>query len=302
MGTVLQMTLCGVGGSPAPAAASDTLFAVAEKLDRELTTYAPTSAILRLNAAAGSGPTSVPADLHRILSESVRSWRQTAGAFDVTVGPLTALWRQAGERGSAPDHEELREVLERVGSEKITLLDHDKVALARPGMALDLGGIGKGYALDRMAERLPSLGIRSALLDFGGSSWVAIGTPPDAPAWRVLLRRPDGGVLGVINLQDEAISISETFGQSAVVGGRRKGHIVDPRTGQPIDVDRRTCVVAPSATQAEALSTALVVQGREGLGALERLHQSGIEALLAQAGDPPARTSGFDRAVAFAPL
>ena len=144
MGTVLQLTLCGT--DPAQTRrTSDSLFQTAARLDRLLTTYAPDSPVSRLNAAAGQGAMPVPTDVMDALSLSVRYWELTRGTFDITVGPLLTLWKTASP--ACPPPILVRHTLSRVGSHQIVLSPHGTVALAHKDMALDLGGIGKGFAL-----------------------------------------------------------------------------------------------------------------------------------------------------------
>jgi thiamine biosynthesis lipoprotein len=176
----------------------------------------------------------------------------------------------------------------------------DEVRLA-PGMVLELGGIGKGFALDRLAETLALAGVRDALLSFGESSVVALGAPPGAERWRLLVRGPGGGYAGVIALRDQTLSVSSSFGTSDEIAGLRAGHILDPRSGRPVTQERVAVVVAPTATAGEAWSTALVVLGAEpGLGLAEAA--PGVEALLLAPGEPPRETSGFPGATRFEAL
>lgn len=296
MGTVLQLTLCGTDPDQTRRT-SDSLFQTAARLDRLLTTYAPDSPVSRLNATAGQGAMSVPAEVMDALALSVRYWELTGGTFDITVGPLMALWKRAS---GLPSPDTVRHTLSRVGSHKIVLSPQGTVALAQ-NMALDLGGIGKGFALDRMVALLKERRVGRALLNFGHSSQWAVGRPPDAPGWRLLVRLPDGTITGIATLRDQALSVSGSLGQSVALGDRRYGHVIDPRTGQPIQRDLLACVVAPSAAQAEALSKALLILGEsEGTALLERL--SGVEGLLLETKGRRWETRGWRQAVSFVDL
>ncbi|MBI3303593.1 MAG: FAD:protein FMN transferase, partial [Deltaproteobacteria bacterium] len=188
----------------------------------------------------------------------------------------------------------------RVGSEKLQLSSDGRVSLTRRGMAIDLGGIGKGYALDQLAVRLRTQGIANALLDFGQSSIWALGAPPDAPGWRLLVQQPDGRTAGVITLRDQALSVSGSLGQSVTINGQRYGHVIDPRSGEPLRRDLLACVIAPSAAQAEALSKALLILGeQEGIALLRDL--PGVEGLLTEASGQRWMTAGWAQATAFVP-
>lgn len=256
MGTILEITV------DAPSAELGHAWirraaAEARRLDRELSSFDAESALSRLNASAGAGPCEVPPDLYRVIAASIGFSRRSGGAFDVTVAPLIALWRQASERGRLPGGAELAAARRRVGSERIALVPPSRIALP-PGSSVDLGGIAKGYAADRMQTVLRELGATSALVNFGGSSMVALGPPAGTRPWPIWLRR-GGSLEGPLRLRDAALSTSGSLGQTERVRSRRFGHILDPRSGWPIERDAQATVVAPSATEAEVWSKALLV-------------------------------------------
>jgi thiamine biosynthesis lipoprotein len=145
------------------------------------------------------------------------------------------------------------------------------VQFERPGVRLDLGGYAKGYAAERAARLLRESGVASALLHGGTSSVCTIGAPPDAASWRVVLAeplsRPDA--LLAAELRDRALSVSSALGRSFSASGRRYGHVVDPRTGEPARASLAAAVTGPSASTCEALSTALLVLGPAWLPTLE---------------------------------
>lgn len=300
MGTVLQLEVCAADDELVGEALASS-FATAAHLDALLTTYSGTSPTNRLNARAGAGATVLPPEVVEVLALSREYAVLTGGTFDVTVGPLIALWREAGERGAPPSPAMLAQARARVGSERIVLGGDGRwAALSAGGMAVDFGGIGKGYALDRIAARLEAAGVASGLLDFGRSSIRALGGPPDSPGWRLLLRHPSRGAIGVVTLRDRAMSISGSLAQGPEIAGRRYGHVIDPRTGRPLERDLLAAVVAPSAASAEALSKALLLLGEEdGIALLGDL--AGVEALLADADGSSWATPGWADAVAFAP-
>ncbi len=296
MGTVLELTLCA--DDPAPLRQQfDPLFTTATHLDTLLTTYNPTSPVSRLNAAAGQGPFTVPPEVSDLLTRSLHHTKVTRGTFDVTIGPLMGLWREAERRQTVPTRKELRKVRRRIGSAQVGLLPPHSVVL-KPGMALDLGGIGKGYALDQLQQQLTRQHIQHALLDFGQSSLWALGAPPDAPGWRILLQHSNGTHVGVLTLRDQALSISASMSQVFEIKRRRYGHMIDPRTGQPLRRDLLACVIAPTATQAEALSKALLILGEhEGIALLRRV--PGVEGMLSETMGASWMTPGWRQAVAF---
>ena len=299
MGTILEIEIAGREGEISRARL-DPLFDEVSRLEAIFTRWSDDSALMRLNAAAGQGPRPVPPELARILADC-RAWsRLTRGSFDVTVGPLVALWTEAGRRGRLPAPERLAAARALVGQERLTLRPDGRVALA-PGMALDLDGVAKGWALDRVVERLRAEGVAGALLDFGGSSVVALGAPPDGPRWRTLLRAPGGEFSGTLALRDRALSVSSSFGTWSEIEGRRYGHVLDPRSGQPMTRAYLAAALAPSAGEAEAWSKALLVLGpEEGLALLEQ--RPGAEGLLVDEAGRRFESSGFAEASGFAPL
>lgn len=272
MGTLLEMTVEAPDVDTARSWIRQSV-AEARRLDRELTSFDPDSALSRLNRGAGSGAQRVPPDLFRIVAESIELSRGSGGAFDVTVGPLVEAWREAARRNRPPDAAELAASRSAVGYEKIRLRFPDEIELAT-GMSLELGGIGKGYGADRLVERLRALGATAALVSFGESSIVAVGAPAGASGWPIWVRRGNG-VEGPLELRDAALSTSRSLGRTQRIGGRRVGHLLDPRTGQALDVDRQATVVAPTATEAEAWSKALILDPTAAFAALARRSETG---------------------------
>jgi thiamine biosynthesis lipoprotein len=240
----------------------------------------------------------VDPELARLLAVSISHAARTRGAFDPTVGPLVALWDEAGRRGSPPAREKLAAARARVGWRGLRAAPPDRVELAPAGASLDLGAIAKGYALDRMADALRADGIEAALMSFGQSSIRAIGAPPGELAWRILVRRPEGGFAGVASLRDRSLSVSASLGQGVWIAGRLYGHVVDPRSGEPISRRAEAVVVAPEAAAAEAWSTAWLVLGAEGgLALLERERE--CEGLWLEPGGRVLATRGWREATRF---
>ena len=299
MGTILEITLHAPETPLAHATLAD-LFALAARLDAAMTLYDPHSELSRLNQAAGRGPVAVDPELARILEAAVAYSRLTQGSFDVTVGPLVALWTRAGETGEPPSAEAIARARALVGADQIRV-EGSFVTLAREGVSVDLGGIAKGWALDRMLPLLRQRGIDRALLDFGQSSLWALGAPPGTAGWRLLARGPDQGALGVLTLSDQALSVSGSLGQWVEIGGRRYGHVLDPRSGLPQGRRRQALVVAPNAALAEALSKGLLILGeKEGVALVAA--QPGCQGMLVDADGGSWETLGWRKAVGFEPL
>ncbi len=300
MGTVLEITLV-VPDKALGREALGALFELAQELDAMLSVYAPQSEVSRLNAGAGAEPQPVSPELARLLARSIEYSALSGGSFDVTVGPLIELWTRAAKRDAPPTPGELARARARVGYAKIRVGADGRVALAEPGVSIDLGGIAKGWALDRMRPILERFAITDALLNFGQSSVWALGTPQDADAWRLLVRGPDETWLGVISLAERALSVSGSLGQWVEIGGERYGHVLDPRSGQALRQRRQALVLAPDATLAEALSKALLVLGEDvGMALLEAQPQ--CEALLVDAGGEVWSTRGWNQAARFEPF
>ena len=272
MGTLLAVTL--PGGGPDLAQDLARIFGTATAWERVMSAHEPTTPLARLNRHAGDAAGVVSRALATAVGLGRDLAARTQGAFDPTIAPLAKLWRRAARRGRPPSPRQLERARRLVGWRSIEV-DASRVALRTRGMALDLGALGKGIALDRIARRLRRGGCRAALVNFGESSLVAIGRPPRGQ-WRVALRHPDGGFAGEFTLDDRACSTSATQGQTLRLGRAVLGHIVDPRTGRPLRRRAQVSVLAPSATVAEALSTALLVLGPRAMSAVAR--EFGVDA------------------------
>ncbi|MBI4516159.1 MAG: FAD:protein FMN transferase [Deltaproteobacteria bacterium] len=270
MGTILQVTVVASDSATARSLA-DAAVTEARRWDDVLTTWRAEGELARLNARAGLGA----ARISRELAAALRQMRQlsaaTGGAFDPGVGPLVRVWRRPGPHATAPAGAGGSYI-----DDAALTLTGDEAALAA-GAALDAGAIGKGIALDAIAARLRAGGAAAAFLDFGGSSQLAIGAPPEAPeGWPVLVAGVlPGSAHGVIALRDAAASTSQALG-----AGAEAGPIIDPRSGMPVRPPLLATVLAPDATTADAWSTALIVMGRAGL---TQIDASGLAAFMEDA-------------------
>jgi FAD:protein FMN transferase len=270
MATRFELLLHGEDGVHLRAAGEEALAEI-ERIEAQLSFYRPTSEVGRLNARAADSPVRVDAALFHLLARARRYSEETRGAFDVTVGPLMRCWGFVGGSGAMPDPAALEEARARVGMHLVELDEANlTVRYLRPGVQIDLGAIGKGYAMEQAVLILQELGIASALLHGGTSTVHALGRPPGGDRWKVAIDRPDttGGQgepqpLSVVPLEDQALSVSAVWGKAFALDGRVYGHVLDPRLGRPVERAALAAVVGVSATETDALSTALLTLGVE---------------------------------------
>lgn len=230
------------------------------RLDHVMSNYDPQSELSRLNHSAHFRPQSVSRDLFRVIEQSLQYSELSNGKFDITVGPLVDLWKAqlSGDRPvTAADERKARNC---VGFRKILLIPPSRIEFRSSCLRLDLGAIGKGYAVDRAAEILRTRGIQSAIINAGGSTLYAIGAPPGRSGWMVRLRDPSGLVNPEVTLKDDSVSTSEQTAKSLLTPSSA-GHIIDPRKGEPITNSGAVSVLARTATDSDALSTTLLLLG-----------------------------------------
>jgi FAD:protein FMN transferase len=236
-------------------------FARFAELDAIMSDYRVDSELMRLCARAGQGPVAVSGELFHVLELSQRLARLSGGAFDVTCGPLVALWREARKVGQLPDPEKMAAAQALVGYCKMHLDAAARtVELEQPGMRLDLGGIAKGYACDEAIRVLKEHGIDRALVEAGGDI-AASGPPPGRGGWSIAVR----GMAQPFTLANGGLSTSGDTEQFVEIGGVRYSHVLDPRTGLGLTNPIQVTVLARDATTSDSLATALCVLGeREG--------------------------------------
>lgn len=255
-------------GTPDALAAAEDALDLIDDLEDQLTVYRDHSEVSRLNATAATGPVAVEPNLFDLLSRAAVLTNETAGAFDPATGSLIKAWGFYRRDGHVPPPRELKAARACSGMRHVVLNATDRtVKYRRAGLELNLGGLGKGYALDEAADLLArKWGVRSALLHGGGSSVRAIGTPPGQPrGWPVAVRHPwEDRTLGTVWLTDQGFGTSAATFQYFEYNGRKLGHLLDPRTGWPASGTASASVVAPTAADADALSTAFFVTGTPG--------------------------------------
>lgn len=317
MATRFEFVLCGHDETRLRAAGDDALREVV-RLEAALSLYQPDSEIAEVNRHAAHHPVRITPEVFSLLRHALTLSAATGGAFDITAAPLLRAWGLMGGSGRVPGPEELAAARLCVGAALVTLDEGAfTVQFNRPGVILDLGAIGKGYALDRAAESLRESGVENALLHGGTSSVLAWGRPPEneAAAWRVAIGRPESEgfhaqagaaaptdrPLAVVELHDESFAVSAVWGKGFTDNGRFYGHVLDPRTGCPVDQVLLAAIALPSATESDAVSTALLVRGAEMLERLSGPDSPGRCLVVERDGTPDGyrvRSHGIETCVA----
>lgn len=239
-----------------------------EVLEDQMTVYRDDSEVIRINRRAVDGPVPVEPRLFALFQLAARLHRETHRAFDITSGPLSDVWGFSRRAGRWPGDAELSAAVEGVGMDQVELdTSGQTIVFRRPGVSVNLNSIGKGYALDRMAELLAERGVNDFLLHGGRSSVLARGNTPSAAGWSIGLRHPlrPAERLGEVVLRDQALATSGSGTQYFEHDGRRYGHVIDPRTGRPAEGVFTATVIAPTAAEADALSTAFYVMGPDAV-------------------------------------
>ena len=305
MGTFLDIALVAENRETG-LAASERIVAEARRVEDLLTTWRD-SPLSRLNAAAPGEEVAVGPELAAVLAEVLRWSSRTDDAFDPTVAPLVRAWDLRGV-GRVPDRSELAAAVAATGPGRFRVSPElGTAARLHPAAGIDEGAWGKGYALDRIAERLADSGVRDALIDLGGQT-LALGRDPSGAsgnAWRIGIAHPRERRRPVVmlSLSNLSASTSANSERGRTVGGRRIGHELDPHTGEPAFDFGSATVLAPSALVADVLSTAFFVLGPEkGLALSERLRREGVaqEVLFLIDGDAGLPTRGSRRLEALA--
>lgn len=255
------------------------------RVERLLTVYRPKSPLSGLNRLSGRGLIAVLPEILQVISKALYYAEKSGGAFDPTAGPLVRLWGfgPGKERVSPPGEEEILSLLPRVGYKHLQIdFESKNLRFLQEGIELNLGGIGKGYAIDRAVEKLKEAGIRIGMVDCG-STMYGLGAPPRQSGWQAVIRHPriQEGEAGGVSLCDQALSTSGDYEKFFIFEGKRFSHVIDPRSGYPVKESAGVSVVAPTAMEADALSTAAFVLGaKEGSKLLEGFPR--VEGLLIQ--------------------
>ncbi len=247
--------------------AAKAAFSEISRLDAVMSDYRPDSELMKLVQRADREPVRVSRDLFNVLNQAQTLAEQSDGAFDVTIGPLVRLWRTARRDERLPDPARIDSARALVGWRGLVLDSAAQtVRLNRPGIQIDLGGIAKGYAVDRAFASLRARGVTRALIEFGGDYRLG-DPPPGTDGWDVEIAHADSAHR-FMRLQNVAVASSGDTEQYVEVDGVRYSHVVDPRTGIGLTTRIAATVIAPVGITADALATALTVTTPEQRGKL----------------------------------
>ncbi len=256
-------------------------------LEQQLSFYRDDSDIRTINTRAAYEPVPVDGRLFSLLQRAKQLSQETSGAFDITIAPLLGAWGFTGEGGRTPSNEEIDAARAITGMHLLELdFENLTVRFLAEGVTIDLGAIGKGYAVEQAAEILRDAEVGGALIHGGTSSVQAVGGQTDGTPWQVAIQDPLDAAnhLAVVPLVDRSLSVSAVHGKFFTEGEARFGHVLDPRTGRPVQGALLAAVVCDSATDGDALSTALLTLGSPFLPELCDLRPN-LGALVAVADD-----------------
>jgi thiamine biosynthesis lipoprotein len=291
LGTVVDLMVVSSSERHAQEA-MEAAYAEMSRAEALLNRYDDKSQIARINKRAGSEMISVDREVQEILQRSLHYAVRTDGLFDITVGALIDLWGIGTDRERVPDSEELQRTLQYVDYRYLELHVDQGVRLRFPEVTLDLGGVAKGYSIDRGIEILRSHDVTGALLNAGGDIR-GFGTKIDGAPWRIGVRHPrDPGILGVVELRDRAIATSGDYERYFLSQGTRYHHIFVPHTGMPARECQSVTILAETAEEADVWATTVFLLGPErGLAFIEE--ETSIEGMIVNADGEIILSSGF---------
>ncbi len=232
-----------------------------QRIEHLLSRYHENNQIFALNKNAGVGSVAVSQEVRELLQRGNDYGVLTDGLFDIAIGALVDLWGIGTERERVPSEEEIQQTLPRINRAALDLSNPQGVSITQPGVSIDLGGIGKGYAIDRAWQTLKDHGVEKALINAGGNIR-CIGTRIDGNPWRIGIKHPrQEGILGVIDVTEKAVATSGDYERYFMQDGTRYHHLLDPHTGRPAQGCQSVTILAPTAEMADALSTSVFLMG-----------------------------------------
>ncbi|MGM0501053.1 MAG: FAD:protein FMN transferase [Bacillota bacterium] len=281
MGTVIKIK---IHGSQAEELVEQS-FTIIDEIEEKMSANLSNSEISKINQAAGQEKVRVSSETYQVLNKALDYAKMSQGFFDPSIGSLVELWGIGTAEEQVPSEEEIKEKIKVVDYKQVQLLEENHVFLTEKGMKLDVGGIAKGYAADRVISFLKSKGVQSAFIDIGGNVSV-LGTKPNDDLWSVGIQNPNknrGQVLAAIDVKDKTIVTSGNYERYFTKNGTKYHHILNPKTGYPARKNIiSVTIVAEKSFDADALSTAVYALGlKEGLSLINSLDK--IEAMVVTA-------------------
>ncbi len=293
--TIIDITVVSRSQKDATAAI-EAAYAEIERIEALVSKYAPDSQLSAINRHAGEAQAvQVDAEVVAIVQRSLEYTERTAGMFNMAVGAVIDAWGIGTDHEHVPDSDELSRALQLIDSHDVNV-EGQTVRLTKAGMTLDLGGIAKGYSIDRALAILQEHGIQHALVNAGGDIR-CVGAKPDGTSWRIGIQHPrENGLIGVVELGDAAITTSGDYERFFMQDDVRYHHLIDPRTGMPARECRSVTILTSTAEAADVYSTAVFIMGPEqGLAFIEE--HSELEGMIVRADGGIVTSSGF----AYAP-
>ncbi|MBI5569961.1 MAG: FAD:protein FMN transferase [Desulfomonile tiedjei] len=282
LGTLIEVTVRG--RQDKARAATQAVFEELKRVEESASFHKP-STLMKLNEAAGTGPVKVDEELVTLVSAGLKAAQESGGAYDPTVGAVSRIWHFSGDQGPRlPAVSEIEEALTKVGWDKVAVdAQTGTIALAEKGMALDLGGIAKGYSLDRARDVLERAGISAALVNAGGDV-LALGEKEPGKPWRIGVQDPRNlkALIAVASVKDRVVLTSGDYERFFMENGKRYHHILDPKSGYPASKLQSVTLLAPRGIVGEPLAVSVFVKGvEEGIDAIRSV--PGVEGLLIDA-------------------
>lgn len=299
MGTVIEITLVSEDGEAAKKATLQA-FQEIKRIEQLMSPWIETSDVSRLNRSAGKDWAKVSPETLEVIQRSQKISGLSEGAFDITIAPLTQLWRKARERGAPPSSEEVKKILDLVSYRNLLIQSDGKAFLKKKGMAIDLGGIAKGYAVDRAFKTLTSLGYKNLIVNAGGD--LRAGGLKNNQLWSIGIQNPRSPekVMATISVSDIAVATSGDYEKFFFHQGKRYHHILNPKTGFPVDGCQSVTILSKDGITSDGLATAVFVLGPEkGYTLCQELQ--GVECLVVDRKGGTLMTSGFKERISFNP-